>query len=106
MLAQKEIFAQKRTINNGKIEVIAFVAKPSNEIFIVDQVWGRGYRLRCFWNFKFTRVDEFELLWKLIIFRDNTSSVYKTELFSKAFSPTFIRPFINSAHTSIKQVGK
>ena len=75
-----------------------FVAKPSSKLSIVNveiaiQVWGGGYSLRCFLNFKFTWIDEFQVLCNFFfLFLENYIvyiSVGEIELLRKVFLACF-----------------
>ena len=73
MLVRRDINAQECKVNNGKTEV-PFVVKPSSKLSNVNveitiQVRGGGCSLRCFLYFKFTGIDEFQILCKFCVFQ-------------------------------------
>ena len=71
-VCRRDITAQEWEVNNGKIEVIPFVVKPSKlsvvNVGITMQVWGGGCSLHCFLYFKFMWIDEFQILCKFCVF--------------------------------------
>ena len=110
-----DITAQEWKVDNGKIEVIPFVVKPSSKLSIVNveisiQVWGGGCSLRSFLYFRFTWIDDFQILCKFCVFRNNTSSIYlkvKLNCCARCFLPALRRLCTNSASYEYKkQVGK
>ena len=97
MLVRGDTTAQEWKVNNGKTEVIPYVAKPSSKLSTVNveitiQVRGGGCSLRCFLYFKFTWIDQFQMLCKCCVFHRQYIiyiSVGEIELLCKVFLVCF-----------------